>query len=121
MNAVTLLSARLYAAEMFAILDAHQFAPPQGPLPMAVFLLMRMTWGFVAVWFYTLARCRFGPGPKTAALVGCVFWLGGCLTAVASYGVMGLFPTNMLALWAVITFVALMLSTLVGAWIYREA
>ena len=121
MNAVQLLSTGLYVDEMFAILDAHQFAPPRGPAAMAVFLLMRFTWGFVGLWFYTAARSRYGPGPKTAALVGFMFWLGGAFLAVVSYGMLGLFPMTMLALWAVITLVGLVLSTLVGAWIYREA
>ncbi len=120
MNAVTLFSARFYAGEMFEILDAHQFGPPQGPIPMAVFLLMRFIWGFVAVWFYTAARPRYGPGPKTAALVGLIFWLGGAFLAVVSYGMLGLFPLSMLAKWAAITLIGIVLSTLIGAWIYRE-
>ncbi len=121
MNVVTLLSARLYIEDMMAILDAHRFAPPQGPAAMAVFLLMRFTWGFVALWFYTAARPRYGPGPKTAVLVGFIFWLGGAFLAVISYGMLGLFPAGMLALWAIITLIGIVLSTLVGAWIYREA
>ncbi len=120
MNAVTLLASPLYTAEMFTILRAHEFVPPRGPIPMTVFLLMRFTWGFVAVWLYTAARPRYGPGPRTAVLVGFMFWLGGALMAVVSYGILGLFPMTMLALWALITFVGLELSTLIGAWIYKE-
>ena len=121
MNVISLLSARLYLEEMMAILEAHEFEPAQGPAGMAVYLLMRFTWGFVAVWFYTAARARYGPGPKTAVLVGFVFWLGGFFLAVISHGMLGLFPTGMLALWAIIGLIAIVLSTLVGAWIYREA
>jgi hypothetical protein len=120
MNAVTFFASPLYAAEMFAILHDHRFAPPRGPVPIAVFLLMRFTWGFVAVWLYTTAQARYGHGVKTAALVGFVFWLGSIFLAVVSYGMLGLFPTTMLAQWAIITLIALMLSTLIGAWIYRE-
>ena len=120
MIAVQLLSTGLYVDEMFAILDAHQFSPPQSLASLAVFCLMRFTWGFVALWFYTAARSRYGPGPKTAAIVGFLFWLGGAFLAVVSYGMLGLFPTAMLAIWAVITLVGLMLATLLGAWIYRE-
>ena len=88
---------------------------------MAIYLLLGFTNGFAAVWFYTAARARYGPGPKTAFLVGFVFWLGGWLLAVIPYGLLGLFPTGMLALWAIMGLVALVLATLVGAWIYREA
>lgn len=120
MSAVTLLMSGLYVEEMFAILKDHDFSPPRGVAPMAVFFLMRFTWGFVAVWFYAASRSRFGPGPKTAIGVGVMLWLGGALMAVVSYGMLGLFPMPMLGLWAVITLVGLVLSTLMGAWIYRE-
>ena len=121
MNVITLLSADLYLEEMMAILRTHEFAPPRGAAPMAVYFLMRFTWGFVAVWIYALARTRYGPGPKTAVFVGVTYWLGSAFLAVVSYGMLGLFPIDMLALWAAITLVGIVLSTLVGAWIYREA
>ena len=120
MNAVSLLSAGLYVPEMMELLDSRGIQPPGGVLPMVVYLLMRFVWGFVAVWFYVAARPRFGPGPKTAVLIGFVFWLGGVFLAVVSYGMMGMFPMDMLAQWAAITFVGILASTVVGAWIYRE-
>ena len=89
-------------------------------MPIVVYVLMRFVWGFVAVWFYVAARPRFGPGPKTAVLIGFVFWLGGVFLAVVSYGMMGMFPMGMLAPWAAITLVGILASTVVGAWIYRE-
>ena len=120
MNAVTLLSARLYLSEMMQLLESRGIQPPDGLIPMAVYLLMRFVWGFVAVWFYVVARPRFGPGPRTALLVGFMFWLGGLFLAVVSYGMMGMFPTWMLIQWAAITLVGILTSTVVGAWIYRE-
>ena len=56
MNAVTLLSARLYLSEMMQLLESRGIQPPDGLIPMAVYLLMRFVWGFVAVWFYVVAR-----------------------------------------------------------------
>ena len=120
MNAVSLLSAGLYLSEMMELLELRGIQPPDGILPMVVYLLMRFVWGFVAVWFYVVARPRFGPGLKTALLVGLVFWLGGVFLGVVSYGMMGMFPMGMLAQWAAITFVGILASTVVGAWIYRE-
>jgi len=120
MNAVSLLSAGLYLSEMMELLDSRGIQPPGGTLPMVVYLLMRFVWGFVAVWFYVAARPRFGPGPKTAVLIGFVFWLGGVFLGVVSYGMMGMFPMGMLTQWAAITLVGILASTVVGAWIYRE-
>ena len=73
MNAVSLLSAGLYLSEMMSLLDSHGIQPPRGAVSMAVYLLMRFIWGFVAVWFYVAARPRFGPGFKTALVIGLVF------------------------------------------------
>lgn len=67
MNAVTLLSARLYLSEMMELLDSRGIHPPHGASHIAVYLLMRFIWGFVAVWFYVSARPRFGPGPQDSA------------------------------------------------------
>ncbi len=120
MNVVSLLSAGLYLSEMMELLESRGIQPPDGVLPMVVYLLMRFVWGFVAVWFYVVARPRFGPGFKTALLVGFVFWLGGVFLGVVSYGMMGMFPLDMLAQWAAITLVGILASTVVGAWIYRE-
>jgi len=118
MIAVSLLAAPLYLSEMMASLDSRGIQPPEGSFP--VYLLMRLVWGFVAVWFYVAARPRFGPGLKTALLVGFVFWLGGVFLGIVSYGMLGLFPTGMLAIWSAMTLVAILASTVVGAWIYRE-
>ena len=120
MNAVSFLSAGLYISEMMELLNSRGIQPPDGTLPKVVYVLMRFVWGFVAVWFYVAARPRFGPGPKTAVLIGFVFWLGGVFLAVVSYGMMGIFPMGMLAQWAAITLVGILASTVVGAWIYRE-
>ena len=120
MNVLSALSWGFYAQEMIAILKARDIVPPKGSVFIAIYLLMRFTWGFVAVWFYTMARARYGPGVKTAVSVGFIYWLGGALLAVISHGMLGLFPVGMLVTWAIIMLVATMLSTLVGAWIYRE-
>jgi hypothetical protein len=35
-----------------------------------IFVLYGFLTGFAAIWLYAVARPRFGPGPKTAALTG---------------------------------------------------
>ena len=120
MNVISLLSWGLYAQEMLVILKSRGIVPPKGSGFLAIYFLMRFTWGFVAVWFYTMARARYGPGPKTAASVGAIYWVGSTMLSVVSYGMIGLFPITMLVKWAVITLVAIMLSTFLGAWLYRE-
>ena len=120
MNVISLLSTGLYLSDMMALLNSHGIQPPQSTLSFVTYLLMRFVWGFAAVWFYVVARPRFGSGFKTAMLIGLVFWLSGLFMMVVSYGMMGMFPIDMLILWAAMTLVGILASVAVGAWIYRE-
>jgi hypothetical protein len=76
--------------------------------------------GLTLVFFYAAARPRFGPGPKTAIIVAVVLWFGGYLINIVGYGMVGLYPTSMLAIWAVQGLVEMVIAALVGGWIYRE-
>jgi hypothetical protein len=82
--------------------------------------LVSLLVGMVAVFFYAAARPRFGPGPKTALIIAFVLFFGSFLVSILGIRMIGLFPDDMLFLWAAIGFLELMISTLVGAWIYRE-
>jgi len=120
LNAISLLSTGFYVSEMMELLDSRGIHPPRSIWSLVVYLLMRFIWGFAVVWFYVATRPRFGPGPKTAVLIGLVFWLCTFFLMVVSYGMLGLFPKGMLILWASMTLLAILPATFVGAWIYRE-
>jgi hypothetical protein len=76
--------------------------------------------GILAIWLYSAIRPRYGAGVKTALIAGIAFWvLSGLLTYI-SYGVMGMFPTNLLVIDGLTGLVILVVATLVGAWVYKE-
>ena len=83
-------------------------------------VLMSLLTGLVVVFLYAAARPRFGPGPKTAILVGVALFLGGMFLSLMGYGMMGLFPTRLLLIWGCIGAVEMVLVSLAGAWVYRE-
>lgn len=111
----------LYMSDMQAVMQAHNLPSEIGATAIAVSVVMSLITGFAVVFFYAAARPRFGPGPKTAVLVGVVVWLAGYFVTLLGYETMELFPTRMLALWAVIGLVELIVAATLGAWIYREA
>jgi hypothetical protein len=115
------LGGLLYMEDMFAALEAHELSFEMTPGMIVVSLLMGFLAGFVAVWFYAACRPRFGPGPKTAARVGLVLFLGGYLLAILGYSFLGIFPTRLLTVWAGVALVEMVLATIAGAWVYREA
>jgi hypothetical protein len=76
--------------------------------------------GLSLVFFYAAARPRFGPGPGTAIKMAIAVWFVAHLLPIIGYGMIGMYPTGLLAMWAVIGVVELILASLIGGWIYRE-
>ncbi len=110
----------LYMDAMQEAMKAHNISMDMTPAGFALSVAVSLLTGFALVFFYAAARPRFGPGPKTALLVALVFWLGAMLVSILGYKMMGLFPTGILVQWAAIGLVELLLSAVLGAWIYRE-
>jgi hypothetical protein len=83
-------------------------------------LLVSLIVGLTIVFFYAVARPRFGPGPKTAIIVATALFVGGYLVSLLGYQMIGLFPKRLIALWAVIGYIEMVLVALLGGWLYRE-
>ncbi len=111
----------LYMEEMQAAMTAHNLSMEMTASTWILSILVSLIGGLIAVFFYAAARPRFGPGPKTAILVAVALFAGGYLLSLAGYLMMGLFPTRLLLIWGSIGLVEMILATLLGAWIYREA
>jgi len=84
-------------------------------------VVVSMIVGLTLVFFYAAVRPRFGPGPKTAALVAIVLWVGGYLLSLIGYGMIGLYPKTMLTLWGLTGLIEMIVAAHVGGWIYRES
>lgn len=109
-----------YMDDMMAAMAAHDLSMEMSVGTWAITVLVSLISGGTLVFFYAAARPRFGPGPRTAILVGAVVWLGGYFLSVLGYLMIGLYPTSMLVLWGGIGLVELIAASLLGAWIYRE-
>jgi hypothetical protein len=78
--------------------------------------------GLCAVWIYAAIRPRFGPGLKTAIYAGLMTWFLGMVEANVGYMYfMKLFTVRITIETTIGGFFEVMLGTLVGAWLYKEA
>jgi hypothetical protein len=88
-------------------------------------LLMFTTWAFLvgifAVWLYAAIRPRYGAGPKTALAAAAAVWFLGYLLADVTPLALKLFPTRVMVIGLAVGLVEVIVGTLVGAWLYREA
>ena len=77
--------------------------------------------GILAIWLYAAIRPRYGAGPGTAVLAGVAAGvLFGVFPDVAWGLTLRLIPARVWVEDAVIALVAIVIATLLGAWIYKE-
>jgi heme/copper-type cytochrome/quinol oxidase subunit 2 len=76
--------------------EAHNLSMDMSAGMMIMTVVVSLLVGLTLVFFYAGVRPRFGPGPKTAAVVAAALWLGGHLVALIGYQMVDLYPTGML-------------------------
>ena len=109
------LGLMIMGLDMEAWMAAHALREPN----MAVFVVIDLLLGIVAVWLYAAIRPRFGPGAKTAAIAAAFMWF---LFALIYFGfhMMALFTQGDYMKMAAWGLVQVFVATLAGAWLYRE-
>jgi hypothetical protein len=113
-------SSMLYFDDMQTALQAHDLAMDMTAAVWALTVMASLILGLALVFFYAAARPRFGPGPKTAAIVAVAMWFGSTLLSLLGYHMLNLYPMTMLGMWALVGLAELIVAALVGGWIYRE-
>jgi hypothetical protein len=94
--------------------------PPAQPIPMALWAIMSLTYGFVGVWIYAGIAPRYGAGPKTALLAGTSLWVISKFAVALDLTALGIMPAQIVAGQTIVGFVAILLGVLVGARFYRD-
>lgn len=114
------LASTFYIAEMNAALEAMGLVMEMDAAVWLLSVLVSLLVGLTGVFLYAAVRPRFGPGPRTAVLVAVALWLGGYLTSLVGYHMMGMFPPGLLVTWGAVSLVEMVLALVAGAWVYRE-
>lgn len=95
--------------------------PPLSMHDMIIFNLMGFIEGIVAVWTYAAIRPRFGAGVKTAVYAAGLTWVTAYFLATVTPLVMGVFSHRLAIVLLAGGLVEIVVATIVGAWLYKEA
>lgn len=118
-NVSGLLMVPMVGKQMTAALMERN-VPPMSGGAMAFFGMMSLVLGVLLVWLYAAVRPRFGPGPKTAALVSIFVWFLAYFWANASNVAFGFMPISLTVVGTAWGLVELLVAGEVGARLYRE-
>jgi hypothetical protein len=97
----------------------HDYQPSGGQF--AVFLLWGFVIGLVSIWCYAAVRPRLGPGPKTALIVAVMLWVLWALWMHLAMWAFGFFSLHLMLLYSGKLLVEQIITTMLGAWLYKEA
>lgn len=95
--------------------------PPLSMHDIVIFNLMGFIEGIVAVWTYAAIRPRFGAGVKTAVYAAGLTWVTAYFLATVTPLVMGVFSHRLAIVLLAGGLVEIVVATIVGAWLYKEA
>jgi hypothetical protein len=106
--------------DLWAMNMTGHISPPGPSLQITLWSLMCLIDAMSGVWIYVALRPRFGAGFQTALLAGLAVWVVGRLCVALDMLGLGVFPIHMMVEQGLLGLVAILPSTLLGAWIYRE-
>jgi hypothetical protein len=108
--------------DMQAMVDRLHLDPAMmtDPMKMMPWIAIDFMMGILAVWTYAAMRPRFGPGPLTAAKAGITLWLAVSLI-ILGFVSMGVFAMDMFVKQSLESLVSVVIGTMAGAAIYKEA
>ena len=92
-----------------------------GGAGIAAFIAWGFAVGIFAVWLYAELRPRYGAGPRTAALAAFAVWVLGYVLASVAPMVLHLFSRRLIAVGILVGLVEVVVGTIAGAAVYREA
>lgn len=93
---------------------------PTNAQAMTLWTILAFVLGLIAIWMYAAVRTRFGPGPKTAMIVGLVLWILYWPLVTVQHTALGTVPLNMEIIGDIGGLVGAMLGVFAGAAIYKE-
>lgn len=95
--------------------------PAIGMHEVILFNIIGLIEGVVAVWTYAAIRPRFGAGVKTAIYAGGLTWVTAYALATTTPVIMGVFPLRMACVMVAVGLVEIVVATIAGGWLYKEA
>ena len=107
------------ASQNDAAMKALGVQLPSNAIPM--FVLNGFLLGIAAIWLYAAARPRYGASAKTAALTALGVWVIGYALPNFGLGASGIFPARLLCIASLVGLVEIIVASIAGAAVYKEA
>jgi hypothetical protein len=114
------LNAKILADQWHALMAAQKL-PMWGMNEIIAFDVMGLAIGLIAVWTYAAIRPRFGAGPKTAVYAALLIWVLAYVLSSLSPLIMGMFSQTLFLTMIGVGLVEIVVATVAGAFIYKEA
>jgi hypothetical protein len=112
---------RLVGPGLKAALEALKQPTQETVGTTVIMLVLGLVMGILTLWLYAAIRPRYGAGPGTAALAGvAVGVFMGVLPDIGWGLTLRLIPARVWVGDAVFSLVAMIIATLLGAWVYKE-
>ena len=89
-----------------------------GPADLAFMIAFNLIVSFFAVWLYAHLKTRYGPGPRTALIVGLVVWVSGYVQEGLTLRM--IFPTSVVGIVLMVGLVEALVVSQIGAYLYRD-
>jgi len=118
-NVSAIVMVPMVGKQMEAALQ-NRNVPPMGVGAMVYFVLVSLVLGIVLVWQYAAVRPRFGPGPKTAAIVSILIWFLAYFLANVSMVAYGFMPISLTVVGTIWGLIELVVAGQVGVRMYSE-
>ena len=83
------------------------------------YVVMDLVIGMLLAYTYAAVRPRFGPGARTAIIVGLMYWIFGSIMS-SGYLVMGMMSRSLWLTYGLIYLVCLVIASLVAGALYKE-
>ena len=109
-----------WTSAMVALGKTEQEMEASQGTSMTLLVLWAFLAGLFGVWLYAAIRPRMGAGPKTGLIAGLATWFAVTLMPALVTTAFDLYPPDLVRTWVLGELVAVTLSVLVGAWVYRE-
>ena len=91
------------------------------PNAIPMFVIAGFLLGIAAIWAYAVARPRYGAGAKTAVITALGIWFIGNALPNFDLWASGIVPINLLCIALVIGLVEIIVASVAGAALYKEA
>ena len=113
------LNTFVWAAQNAAALEALNIQMRANAIP--IYLTEGLLRGIAAVWVYAAARPRYGAGAKTATITALGVWVFSYVLPNLDSFATGLFSGRLLCLWTIAGLPEIIVASVVGAALYKEA